>query len=174
MINLLPYKNIFPKIGHNSFVAPNAFIIGDVSIGEEVGVWFNVTIRGDVEPIVIGNRTNIQDGSVIHVTRGGGKTFIGSEVTIGHMCMIHAAKLQDRCFIGMSSTILDGAIIEENSYVAAGSLVTGNKTVKSGELWAGRPAKFFRKLTDAEITHIKTSADNYVKHVYEYTKNLDR
>ena len=166
---ILPYKGILPKISTKAYIAPSSSIIGDVTINDEVGVWFNCVIRGDVEPITIGKKTNIQDGTVIHVTRGGFPTIIGENVTIGHKCLIHAAKLHNNSFIGMGSIIMDEAIIEEYSWVAAGSMVTAGKIVKSGEIWAGSPAKFFRKLTKEEILHIDKSADNYAKHVEEYS-----
>jgi carbonic anhydrase/acetyltransferase-like protein (isoleucine patch superfamily) len=171
MKNILKYNKELPKIKENTFIADNARVIGRVRIGSETGIWFNVTIRGDVEPITIGNRTNIQDGSVIHVTRGGGITTIGDNVTIGHMALIHAAEIQSNSFIGMGSMVMDNCVIEEYSWVAAGSLITNGKTIKSGEIWAGRPAKFFRKMTEDEKRHIDQSATNYVKHVYEYLQN---
>jgi len=165
---ILPYKGIYPKISNKAFIAPSSSIIGDVEIGEESGIWFNCVIRGDVEPIKIGKRTNIQDGSVIHVTRGGFPTNIGDNVTIGHMALIHAATIHDNAFIGMGAIVMDGVIVETNGWVAAGSLVTNNKIVRSGEIWAGSPAKFFRKLTQEELDYIPKSASNYVKHTQEY------
>lgn len=166
--NIFSYKGIFPKISPNVFIAPTASIVGDVEIGSFSGIWFNSVIRGDVEPVKIGSYTNIQDGTVIHVTRGGGKTFIGSYVTIGHSCLLHACKLNDYSFVGMGSIILDGAEVETGAYVAAGSMVTGGKIVKKGEMWAGRPAKFFRLLTEEETAYIEKSALNYAKHIEEY------
>lgn len=168
LFSILPYNSILPQIGKNTFIASGSAIIGDVKIGQEVGIWFNCVLRGDVEPIIVGNRTNIQDGTIIHVTRGGGITVIGDDVTIGHKCLIHAAELQNRCFVGMGSIVMDGAVIEEGGWLAAGGLLTNNKIIRSGEIWAGSPAKFFRKLTKEEDKHILISAQNYVKHVYEY------
>ena len=165
---IFQYNNIYPKISETAFVAPTASIIGDVTIGSGSSVWFNNVIRGDVAKIVVGNRTNIQDGTVVHVTRNGGNTIIGDNVTIGHSCLLHACNISSNSFIGMGSIIIDGAIIEEFSWVAAGSLVTNNKIIKSYEIWAGRPAKFFRKLTDEEINYISISAENYHKHSVEY------
>ena len=170
--NLLPYKNIKPKIAKNTFIAPGAQIIGDVEIGEQVGVWFNCVIRGDVAEIRIGDRTNIQDGTVIHVTRGGHPTIIGSGVTIGHSALLHACKLEDSCFVGMGATIMDDVIVETGAMVAAGALVTPRKVVKSGQLWAGSPAKYMRDLTEEEVAFIKISEQNYVKHVAEYLEEL--
>jgi gamma-carbonic anhydrase len=159
---ILPYKNKIPNIDKNAFIASTANIIGDVTIGEYSNIWFNTVIRGDVAKIVIGKNTNIQDSTVIHVGSDGGDTIIGDNVTIGHKCLIHAANLHDNCFIGMGAIIMDGAIIEEGAWVAAGALVTNNKIVKSGQIWAGSPAKYFRDLTAAESKHILESAQNYV------------
>jgi carbonic anhydrase/acetyltransferase-like protein (isoleucine patch superfamily) len=165
---IFPYKGIFPTIHQGSFIAPTASIIGDVTIGNGSGVWFNCVIRGDVEPVTIGENTNIQDGSVIHCTRGGGKTIIGSNVTIGHKALIHACQLQDTCFVGMGAILMDNVLVETGGMVAAGSLITPNKIIRKGEIWAGNPAKFFRKLTPAEADFIMISAENYRQHVEEY------
>ncbi len=162
------YKGILPKIDEGAFIAPNSSIIGDVTIGKGSGVWFNCVIRGDVEPITIGENTNIQDGTVIHCTRGGGKTVIGDDVTIGHKALLHACILQDGCFVGMGAILMDGVVVETGGMVAAGSLVTPNKRIKKGEIWAGNPAKFFRNMTQEEADYIMISANNYLKHVDEY------
>lgn len=165
---ILPYKGIFPKIDKEAFIAANSSIIGDVTIGKGSGIWFNCVLRGDVEPIVIGENTNVQDGTVIHCTRGGGITIIGSNVTIGHKALIHAATLEDACFIGMGAIIMDNVLVKSGAMVAAGSVVTPNKIIPEGEIWAGNPAKFFRKLTDKEKEFIMISANNYLTHVKEY------
>jgi carbonic anhydrase/acetyltransferase-like protein (isoleucine patch superfamily) len=165
---VFPYKGILPKIDEGAFIAPNSSIIGDVTIGKGSGVWFNCVIRGDVEPITIGENTNIQDGTVIHCTRGGGKTVIGDDVTIGHKALLHACILQDGCFVGMGAILMDGVVVETGGMVAAGSLVTPNKRIKKGEIWAGNPAKFFRNMTQEEVDYIMISANNYLKHVDEY------
>lgn len=165
---IMPYNGIWPNIDKKVFIAPSASIIGDVTIKEGSGIWFNVVLRGDVEPITIGKNTNIQDGSVIHCTRNGGKTIIGSNVTIGHKALIHACTLQDACFIGMGAILMDNVIVETGGMVAAGSLVTPGKIIRKGEIWAGNPAKFFRHLTEEEANFIMISANNYYKHVQEY------
>lgn len=170
---ILPYKGVVPKIATDAFVAPSASIIGDVEIGSQTGIWFNVVIRGDVEWIKIGERTNVQDGTVIHVTRNGHPTRIGSGITIGHSAILHACTLEDNCFIGMGALIMDDVIVESGAMVAAGSMVTPGKRVPKGELWAGRPAKLFRKLTQEEIDFIPISAANYAKHVNEYLAELN-
>jgi carbonic anhydrase/acetyltransferase-like protein (isoleucine patch superfamily) len=165
---IMPYKGIFPKIDDGAFIAPNASIIGDVTIGKGSGIWFNCVVRGDVEPITIGENTNIQDGTVIHCTRNGGKTIIGSNVTVGHKVLLHACILEDECFVGMGAILMDGVVVKSGGMVAAGSLVTPNKVIKKGEIWAGNPAKYFRELTKQEAEFIMTSANNYKKHVEEY------
>lgn len=168
MRNIFPYKNNIPKVNKTSFIAPNASIIGKVSIGKNSSIWFNTVLRGDVEEITVGDHTNIQDGTIVHVTNGGYPTHIGSYVTIGHKAMIHACTIEDCSFIGMDATIMDRAVIKSGAWVAAGSLVTEDKIVQSGELWIGRPAKFVRKLTEEETKHIKTSAENYSKYAKNY------
>jgi carbonic anhydrase/acetyltransferase-like protein (isoleucine patch superfamily) len=165
---LVPYKHIHPTIAADVFLAQGACIVGDVTIGALSTIWFNCVIRGDVEPVTIGERTNIQDGTVIHVTRNGWPTRIGSEVTIGHRALLHACTIHDRAFIGMGAIILDGAVVESEGMLAAGALLTSGKTVRTGELWAGSPAKFMRLLTEEERRHTRVSADNYVLHGKEY------
>ena len=169
---ILPYNNIYPTIAKSAYIAPNAVIIGDVTIGENSNIWFNCVIRGDVAKVTIGKGTNIQDGTIIHVTRGGFNTTIGDFVTIGHMAMLHACKIEDYAFIGMNATVMDKTIISSQAMVAAGSVVTNNKIVPSGEIWAGNPAKFFRKLSIDEINHINISANNYIKLATQY-QDLD-
>lgn len=169
---ILPYKNIFPKIDQGVFIAPTAAIIGDVTIKTGSGIWFNCVLRGDVEPITIGKNTNIQDGTVVHCTRGGGKTIIGDNVTIGHKALIHACTLEDASFIGMGAILMDNVVVETGAMVAAGSLVTPNKIIRKGEIWAGNPAKFFRNLSQEEADFIYISAENYRKHVQEYLDGL--
>lgn len=166
--NIMPYKGILPKIAKNSFIAPGSHIIGDVEIGSQAGIWFNCVIRGDVAEIRIGDRTNIQDGTVIHVTRGGHPTIIGSGVTVGHKATLHACRLEDGCFVGMGAIIMDDVVVQTGAMVAAGALVPPRKIVKKGEIWAGNPAKFLRNLTPEESAFIKKSEENYVKHVEEY------
>lgn len=157
-----------PKIADDAFIAPNAVIIGDVEIGSKSNVWFNCVIRGDVNIIRIGERTNIQDGTVIHVTRKTGPTKIGSGVTIGHMALLHACTLEDGSFIGMQSTVMDGAVVESGAMVAAGAIVTPNKRIPKGQIWAGNPAKYLRDLKPQEAEFIKISEDNYVRLAGEY------
>jgi carbonic anhydrase/acetyltransferase-like protein (isoleucine patch superfamily) len=158
---ILPYQGVLPTIDADAFIAPTAVVVGDVVIGAGSSVWFNCTIRGDVHEIRIGERTNIQDGTVVHVTGGKFGTYIGSDITIGHGAVIHACTLEDGCFIGMGATILDGAVVESGAMVAAGAVVTPGKRVPTGELWGGNPAKLLRPLKPEDIAFFPKSAANY-------------
>ena len=165
---ILPYKNIMPTIADDVFIADNATIIGDVHIGAGSNIWFGCVIRGDVCPIRIGERTNIQDGTIVHVTRKVGPTNIGSGVTVGHSALLHACTLEDDCFVGMGAIIMDGAVVESGAMLAAGALLAPNKQIPSGQLWAGNPAKYFRELRQKEADFIPISAQNYVELSKEY------
>lgn len=170
---ILPYKGIYPKIHPTALIMPGATVIGDVEIGEYSSIWPGVVVRGDVNYIRIGKRTNIQDGTVIHVTRPqiageNGMTIIGDNITIGHKCMLHACTLESECFIGMGSTIIDGATVKTGGMVAAGAVVTYRKEVPAGQIWAGNPAKFMREMKQAEKDFILQSAQNYVNDANDY------
>ena len=182
---ILPYRGILPKIHPTAFVAPNAVIIGDVEIGEDSSVWFGCVIRGDVNKVRIGARTNIQDGTVIHVASGeqpvsanskipahGYPTLIGDDVTVGHMALLHACVVESRGFVGMKAGVMDGAKIESNGMLASGALLTAGKTVASGELWTGTPAKFWRKLTDDDMAQFDLRAGQYARLGAEYREKL--
>ena len=166
--NILPYNGTWPKIADDVFIAPGACVIGDVEIGAGSSVWFNSVIRGDDKPIRIGERVNIQDGTVIHVHSKFQGTFIGSDITIGHMALLHACNIQDKAFVGMGSIVLDRCTIETGGMLAGGAMLTPGKTVKSGELWAGRPAKFMRALSDEEISGFDWSFQSYAERAGEY------
>jgi len=157
-----------PDFDESVFVAPSADIIGDVTIGIQSSVWFNVTIRGDVNWIEIGERSNIQDNTCIHVMNQTGPTKIGDEVTVGHSAMIHGCTIHDRVLIGIHTTVLDKAVIESDVIVAAGSLVPPGKRLESGYLYMGSPVKQVRKLTDEEIESIKKHSSNYIKYSRAY------
>ncbi len=144
------FLNVEPKIGKNVFIAPSADIIGQVSLGDKSSVWYQCVLRGDVAPIEIGEGTNIQDGTIIHVDRNLG-TYIGKGVTVGHKATLHACRVEDHCLIGMDALILDGAVIGAHSVVAAGSVVTPGKIFPSGSLILGNPAKAIRPLTEDEL-----------------------
>ncbi len=167
---ILPFENYTPKIGNNVFVAPSADIIGDVEIGEDSSIWFGTVIRGDVHYIKIGKRVSVQDLSMIHVTHfkksdrsDGYPTIIGDDVTVAHKVMLHGCTIKNACLIGMSATILDGAIIAEESIVGANSLVTKNKKFPPRSLILGNPAKVIRSLSQEEIESLYKSSQNYVK-----------
>lgn len=165
---ILEFLGKFPSIQKSAHVADSADIIGDVVIGEESSVWFNVTIRGDVNKIRIGDRSNVQDNVCIHVMNQTGPTLIGNEVTIGHGAVVHGCTIKDRVLVGINATILDKAVIESDVIVAAGTLVPPNKTLESGYLYMGSPAKATRKLSEAEIESIRKYSQNYVKYSRAY------
>jgi carbonic anhydrase/acetyltransferase-like protein (isoleucine patch superfamily) len=165
---ILPFRGKRPRIAANAFVAPTATIIGEVEIEDGASIWFGVVIRADVGPIRIGKGSNVQDNSVLHVGDDPAGTRIGDDVLIGHLAMIHGCEIQSGSFIGMSATVLDGAVIETGALVAAGSLVAPGKRIGAGWLWAGRPAKPMRKLGPTELRmiengprHYRTIADTY-------------
>ena len=162
------FLNKKPDFPDSAFIAPSADLIGDVVLGEESSVWFNVTIRGDVNWIKIGDRSNIQDNSCIHVMNQTGPTEIGNEVTIGHNAMVHGCTIHDRALIGIHATVLEEAVIESDVIVAAGSLVPPGKRLESGYMYMGSPVKKTRELTEQEITSIKEHSDNYVKYARAY------
>lgn len=170
---LHPYKNITPTLGTDVFVAPSAHLIGDVAVGDQSNIWFGVTIRGDVNTVRIGKRTNIQDGTVCHVTAGTGPLSIGDEVTIGHNATVHACTLEDGSFVGMGATVMDGAVVESGAMVAAGALVSPGKRVKKGQVFAGVPAKPFRAMTPEEVKYIPWSAQHYVELAKNYLTQKD-
>jgi gamma-carbonic anhydrase len=160
---LLPFEGATPKLGDDVYVAPGARVIGNVELGDEASVWYNAVIRGDLERVEIGARTNVQDGTVIHIESGQFPTIIGEGVTIGHKALVHACTIGDNCLIGMGSIILDGAVIEDNALIAAGAVVTPGTTIPSGTLAIGTPAKVVRELSDEEIQHFQASAAHYVE-----------
>jgi carbonic anhydrase/acetyltransferase-like protein (isoleucine patch superfamily) len=172
---LLRFKEWTPKLGKNTWVAEDSSVIGRVTMGEDAAVWFGCVVRADVHFITIGDRTNIQDLSMIHVTHhkkadmsDGNPTHIGNDVTIGHRVMLHGCTIEDACLIGMSATILDGAVIGKESIVGAGSLVTKNKKFPPRSLIVGSPAKVIRELTEEEVEELYASAARYVDFKNEY------
>lgn len=167
---LYAYKDITPTLGADVFIAPSASVIGDVKIGDQTNIWYGVTIRGDVNTVRIGSRTNIQDGTVCHVTAKTGPLKIGDNVTIGHNATIHACTLEDGSFVGMGATVMDGVVVESGAMVAAGALVSPGKRVKKGEVYAGVPAKLFRPMTEDEVKYIPWSAQHYVDLAKTYLK----
>jgi carbonic anhydrase/acetyltransferase-like protein (isoleucine patch superfamily) len=169
---ILPFKGIFPDIHPSVFMCAGVRIIGDVTIGADSSVWFNSVIRGDVHYIRIGERTNIQDMCMLHVTNGKFPLNIGNDVVIGHSVNIHGCTLEDRCLIGIGANLLDGCRVSSYSFVAAGALVREGFTVPEGCLVAGVPGKVVRRLKDEEIEMISYISGNYLKYVADYRQNL--
>lgn len=166
---LRSYLGIYPSLEPRVFIDPSSVVIGDVRLAKDVSIWPLSVLRGDVNYIAIGARTNIQDGSVLHVTHKsasnpeGNPLIIGEDVTVGHKVMLHGCTIGNRVLVGMGSIIIDGAIIEDDVVIGANSLVTQGKRLESGYLYTGSPAKAIRKLTDAELAHLRYSASNYVE-----------
>ena len=172
---LYKFKNHIPKIGTNTWIAPSADVIGEVECGNDCSIWFGSVVRGDVHYIKIGDRVNIQDLSMIHVTHykkddksDGNPTIIGDDVTIGHRVMLHGCTIESACLIGMSATILDGAVIGKESIVGAGALVTKNKVFPPRSLIMGSPAKVVRELNQQEVDELYASASRYVEFKKDY------
>ncbi len=169
-----PFKNFLPQVSSRVYVDASSILIGDLSIGEDSSVWPLVVIRADVNHIRIGARTNIQDGSVLHVTHkntenpDGHPLIIGDEVTIGHKVMLHGCTIGNRVLVGMGSIVLDGAMVEEDVMIGAGSLVPPHKRLTSGYLYVGSPVKQIRALSKDEIANLRKSADNYVENKNTY------
>lgn len=171
---LRPYKNIHPAIGKNVYIDPFSSIIGDVKLADDVSIWPMCVLRGDVNNISVGARTNIQDGSVLHVARKGEASVdgysltIGEDVTVGHKAMLHACTIGNRVLVGMGAIILDNAEIEDDVIIGAGTLVPPNKVLQSGFLYIGSPAKAARQLSEAEMAFLKRSASHYVNLKNDY------
>jgi carbonic anhydrase/acetyltransferase-like protein (isoleucine patch superfamily) len=168
-MTLIPFHGVAPRIDPAAFVAPGARLIGNVELGPEASVWYNTVLRGDMNLISVGARSNIQDGSVIHVdpARPGGPLegypcLIGEEVLIGHMAMVHGCTLHDRAFVGLGSIVMDGCVIEGDAMLAAGAMLTPGKRIPSGQLWAGRPAKYVRDLNEADLAGMRQGVAHYV------------
>ena len=169
---ILPLNGKSPVIHPSAFIAPGCRIIGDVEIGPDVSIWYNCVIRADVNFIHIGARTNIQDGTVVHCDSPGDRadgrptagwpTVIGEDVLIGHMAMIHGCVLKDRAFVGLGAIVMSGCTVESDAMLAAGALLPSGKTVLHRQLWAGRPAKYMRDLTDAALIDMREGVDHYV------------
>lgn len=177
---LRSYKGTHPKLGDRVMVDPTSVVIGDVDLADDVSIWPLVAIRGDVNVVVIGCRSNIQDGSVLHVTHQsvhnpqGYPLIIGEDVTVGHKAMLHGCTVGNRVLVGMGSIVLDGAIIEDDVMIGAGSLVPPGKRLESGYLYLGSPVKRIRELSTEEIAGLTYSSNNYVKWKDECLSGDDR
>jgi carbonic anhydrase/acetyltransferase-like protein (isoleucine patch superfamily) len=158
-----PYKGTTPRIDDSVYIAPGAVVVGDVVCGKDSSIWYNVVIRGDVGHVHIGERVNVQDLSMIHMSEGMSNAEIGDDVTIGHRAIIHGARIEDRVLIGMGAIILDNAVIGEDSIVGANALVTKNTDIPPRSLVLGAPAKVVRELTDEEVASLPKSAAHYVE-----------
>ena len=167
---ILSYMGKSPKLHETAFVAEGAHVIGDVTVGKDASIWFNTVVRGDVNFIKIGERTNIQDNSVVHVTYERFPTVIASNVTIGHAAVIHGCTIEDFCLIGMGAILLDNCLIGDHSIVAAGALVREGFHVPPGSLVAGVPARIVKQLNDDEMTRLRDSAQHYVDYVANYRR----
>ncbi len=176
--SLRPFQGMMPELGQRIMIDPSSVVIGSVSLADDVGVWPLVVIRGDVNKVIIGARTNIQDGSVLHVTHQsdynppGNPLIIGENVTVGHKAMLHGCTIGNRVLVGMGSILLDGAVIEDDVMIGAGSLVSPGKRLESGHLYVGSPARKVRALTPKEIGGLMYSANNYVRWKDEYLDQI--
>jgi carbonic anhydrase/acetyltransferase-like protein (isoleucine patch superfamily) len=175
---LRSYNNITPTIGKNVYIDPSSVIVGDITLADDVSIWPLVAARGDVNTITIGARTNIQDGTILHVTRRspsnpeGHLLLIGEDVTVGHHCMLHGCTLGNRILVGMGAIIMDGTVVEDDVFIGAGTVVPPNKVLRSGYLYVGNPMKEARPLKESELSFLKESAINYVALKNEYLAEL--
>lgn len=177
-VTILPFHGKTPTIHDSAFIAPGTQIIGDVEIGPDSSVWYNCVLRGDVNRIVIGARSNIQDGTVIHCDGPdadhphGYPTLIGDDVLVGHMVMLHGCTLADRAFVGLSATVMNGCVIESDGMLAAGAILSPGKAIGERQLWMGRPAKYARDLTDAALADMQAGVARYVENGRLHTAAL--
>lgn len=172
---ILPFHGKTPRIHDSAFIAPGAIVIGDVEVGPDASVWYGCVLRGDTHRIVIGARSNVQDGTIAHVdepSRGGTPVIIGDDVLVGHRCMLHGCTVEDGGFVGMGATVLDGAVIEGGGFLAAGAFLSANKRVPRGELWAGMPARKLRDLRDGEDRMALLGAAFYVEEARQHREAL--
>lgn len=166
---------VSPRIAADAWIAPNATVIGDVEVGAQAGIWFGCVLRGDTNLIRVGARSNIQDGSILHVNPGPGmECLIGEDVTVGHMAIVHAATLLDRAFVAMAAVVLDGAVIEPGGVLAAGAVLTPGKRIGENQMWAGTPAKFVRMLSEEERARFAITAPAYVQNGLRFKRGLRR
>lgn len=171
---IIPFKDKSPNVGKELFLAPDAWLIGDVTIGDSVSIFFGVVLRGDINPIKVGSGSNIQEHATLHTSWGLGPCVVGSHVTVGHGAILHGCTVEDHCIIGMGSTILDNAVIGTNSLVGANALVTMNTVIPPRSLVVGSPAKVVRQLTDKELDEIRRSAKSYQEKGAWYQKYFSK
>lgn len=168
---ILPVKNKLPQIAKTCFIAENATIVGDVEIGDTCSIWFNAVVRGDVNSIKIGDKTNIQDAVVIHCTYKSAATKIGNNVSIGHRAIVHGCSIEDNVLIGMGAIVMDHAVVQENCIIAAGAVVLENTVCEAGFIYAGIPAKKVKRITQEQIENLKKTANNYVLYSNWFSEN---
>lgn len=168
---ILPVKDIYPDIDESCYVAENATIVGDVIVGKDCSVWFNAVIRGDVNSIRIGDKTNIQDGAVVHCTYQTASTTIGNGVSIGHRAIVHGCTIKDNSLVGVGAIVMDHAVVEENCIIAAGAVVLENSVCESGSIYAGIPARKVKKLSPEQIEGLTRTAGNYVMYSSWFDRN---
>jgi carbonic anhydrase/acetyltransferase-like protein (isoleucine patch superfamily) len=178
-ISIIALGGKSPRIHSSAFIAPGCRIIGDVEIGADASVWYNCVIRGDANRIVIGARTNIQDGTVVHCDSPkpkrpeGFPTIIGEDVLIGHMAMVHGCTLEDRAFVGLGAIVMDGCVIESDGMLAAGAMLAPGKRIASRQLWMGRPATYARDLTDAALEDMQLGVKGYMLNARWHASAID-
>lgn len=171
-VTILTLDGHVPDFVRAALVAPGTRLIGQVTLGEDSSIWYNCVLRGDVNPISVGARTNIQDGTVVHVTTKLHATEIGDDCLIGHIAMIHGCKLHDRAFVGLGAIVMDGCEIEGDGMLAAGALLTPGKRIGAGQMWAGRPAKYVRDLSPEEIAGHRSGVAHYVENARAHARAL--
>ena len=171
---LYPFDSFWPKVDEQAFIAPGVTLLGDIEIAADTNIWPGTVIRGDVNHVRIGARVNIQDGTVVHTATNGPPTLIEDDVTIGHMALIHACHLGKGAFVGMKSMVMDGAVVEDGAMVAAGAMITPGKTVPSGWLWAGWPARPLRRLTDQDKKLIRWTVPHYIELAKRHQQSLNK
>jgi carbonic anhydrase/acetyltransferase-like protein (isoleucine patch superfamily) len=169
---LYAWESHTPRIAQTAWIAPTAVVAGDVEIGEFSSIWFHCTLRGDISPIRIGARSNVQDGSILHISGSTMPCLIGDDVTIGHGAIVHAATIKNHAFVGMGATVLDGAVIEERGMLAAGGLLTPGKIIGPGELWGGAPARRMRVMSPEDLERYAQNAAHYVALAQRFKKGL--
>ena len=171
---IVRHRGFVPRVDPTAFIAANATLVGDVEIAANASIWFGCILRGDGPGIRVGENSNLQDGTVVHVAKRGLMTVVGRDVTVGHMVLLHACEVQDGAFVGMRSTVLDGAVIESGAMVAAGALIAPGKIVRWGELWAGNPARKLRDLTDRDYETFNGVAADYVRLARSYGPDAEQ
>jgi carbonic anhydrase/acetyltransferase-like protein (isoleucine patch superfamily) len=167
-------KGVTPTLGREVFVADSASVIGDVHLGDEVGVWFGAVLRGDYYPIRIGARTNLQDNAVVHITAGKAATTIGDDVTVGHSAIVHGCTIGSRVLVGMGSIVLDGAVVGDDCFIAAGSLVTPGTVIAPGSFVMGRPAKVVRPMSETDLAWVREAGSLYVGYARDFRTSSRR